>query len=107
MTPKHPRHPNQLAEAIIDIATGEGSDLPPQESKNPAAIKRGRKGRFSWRESSSRQMSAAERKASALRLFVLGGLVLANFFASPRKHSSFHLDWSGFFGRRLFGIVCL
>jgi hypothetical protein len=32
MTPKRPRNPNQLAKAIIDIATGEHLDAPPDDS---------------------------------------------------------------------------
>ena len=38
--PKRPRDPNQLAKAIIDIATGEKSDrdpAPEEQGKDPAA----------------------------------------------------------------------
>ena len=40
-THKRPRDPNQLAKAIIDIATGERDDAPPN-GKDPAAVQRGR-----------------------------------------------------------------
>jgi hypothetical protein len=35
--PKRPRDPNQLAKSIIDIATGERGDAPPND-KDPAAL---------------------------------------------------------------------
>jgi hypothetical protein len=35
-----PERPNQLAKAIIDIATGERPDVPPDD-KDPAALQRG------------------------------------------------------------------
>jgi hypothetical protein len=47
MTPKRPRDPNQLAKAIIDIATGEKPDrdpTPEEQGKDPAAAALGRKG---------------------------------------------------------------
>jgi hypothetical protein len=36
--PKRPRDPNQLAKSIIDIATGERPDTPPND-KDPAAVR--------------------------------------------------------------------
>jgi hypothetical protein len=45
--PKRPRDPNQLAKAIIDIATGEMPDrdpTPEEQGKDPAAVALGRKG---------------------------------------------------------------
>jgi hypothetical protein len=44
---KRPRDPNQLAKAIVDIATGQVPDRPPtpeEEGKDPAAVALGRKG---------------------------------------------------------------
>ena len=41
--PKRPRDPNQLAKAIIDIATGQAPITPPDD-KDPAAVQRGRLG---------------------------------------------------------------
>ena len=40
MIPKRPRDPNELAKAIIDIATGERPDVAPDD-KDPAAVQRG------------------------------------------------------------------
>lgn len=42
--PKRPRDPSQLAKLMIDIASGEVSDSPPQNDKDPAAVERGRAG---------------------------------------------------------------
>ena len=42
--PKRPRDANQLAKLIIDIATGEQSDMDPNAGKDPAAVALGRKG---------------------------------------------------------------
>jgi len=45
--PKRPRDPNQLAKAIIDIATGQRPDrdpTPEEQGKDPAAVKRDRLG---------------------------------------------------------------
>jgi hypothetical protein len=43
---KRPRDPNQIAEAIVDIATGqvEHIDTTPESGKNPAAVALGRLG---------------------------------------------------------------
>jgi hypothetical protein len=41
--PKRRRDPSQLAKSIIDIATGQGPAAPP-DSKDPAAVQRGRMG---------------------------------------------------------------
>jgi hypothetical protein len=41
--PKRPRDQNQLAKLIVDIATGEETDAPP-ESKDKAAQALGKKG---------------------------------------------------------------
>lgn len=46
-TPKRPRDYNQLAKAIIDIATGEKPDrdpTPEEQGKDPAAVAMGKKG---------------------------------------------------------------
>jgi hypothetical protein len=42
--PKRPRDPNQLAKAIIDIATGGQPEHDPDAGKTPAAVELGRKG---------------------------------------------------------------
>lgn len=43
-TPKRPRDPNQLAKLIADIATGETTESPLENGKDPAAVALGRKG---------------------------------------------------------------
>ena len=40
MFPKRPRDPNELAKAIIDIATGERPDVA-EDDKDPAAVQQG------------------------------------------------------------------
>ena len=42
--PKRPRDPNQLAELIVGIATGEIEERDQNEGKDPAAVKRGKAG---------------------------------------------------------------
>jgi hypothetical protein len=44
---KRPRDPNQLAKAIVDIATGQEEDrepTPEEQGKDPAAVSLGRRG---------------------------------------------------------------
>lgn len=36
--PKRPRDPSQLAKLMIDIASGDASDAPPPNEKDPAAV---------------------------------------------------------------------
>lgn len=58
--PKRPRDPNELAKAIIEIATGQIEDKPPvdpNDGKNPAAVALGRKGG----EARAKGMSAKRR----------------------------------------------
>lgn len=42
--PKRPRDPNQLAKAIVDLATGEVEEVDPDAGKSKAAQELGRKG---------------------------------------------------------------
>lgn len=67
--PKRPKDPNQLAKSIIDIATGEAPDNGPltEQQKDPAAVERGRKGGLVGGKARAAKMTAAERKASALK----------------------------------------
>jgi hypothetical protein len=62
---KRPRDPNQLAKAIIDIATGECDDAPP-DGKDPAAVQRGRLGGLKGGKARAEKLTPAQRKASAL-----------------------------------------
>lgn len=45
-TPKRPSDPNQLAHAVVGIATGDLEDAPPVDhaAKDPAAVALGRRG---------------------------------------------------------------
>ena len=67
---KRPRDPAQLAKLMIDIASGEVEDrapTPEEQGKDPAAVKRGRLGGIKGGKARADKMSAAERKAGALR----------------------------------------
>jgi len=63
--PKRPRDPNQLAKAIIDLATGEGSDAPAPNETDPAAVQRGRLGGVKGGKARAEKLTPAERKAAA------------------------------------------
>jgi hypothetical protein len=71
MTPKRPRDPNQLAKAIIDIATGETPDrdpTPEEEGKDPAAVAMGKKGGKARAEGmTAEKRSEIAKKAAAKR----------------------------------------
>ena len=62
---KRPRDPNQLAKLIVDIATGEVEDAPPDEGKNPAAVELGRKGGLKGGKARAAKMTPEERSAAA------------------------------------------
>lgn len=64
--PKRPRDPNQLAKAIIDIATGQTPLVPP-DNKDPAAVERGRLGGLKVGKARAERLSPEKRKASALK----------------------------------------
>jgi len=64
-SPKRPRDPNQLAKAVIDIATGERPDAPPND-KDPAAVQRGRLGGLKGGKARAEKLTPAQRKTSAL-----------------------------------------
>jgi hypothetical protein len=63
--PKRPRDPNQLAKAIIDIATGERPDAPAPNDKDPAAVQRGRLGGLKGGKARAEKLSPRERRAAA------------------------------------------
>jgi hypothetical protein len=63
---KRPRDPNQLAKAIVDIATGEAQDDAPENvGKDPAAVALGRKGGLKGGKARAAKLSAAERSEAA------------------------------------------
>jgi len=65
--PKRPRDPNQLAKFIVDVATGEGMAIAPEEDKDPKAVARGRAGGVLGGRVRAMQMTKEER-AEAARL---------------------------------------
>ncbi|MFI4991611.1 MAG: histone H1 [Solirubrobacterales bacterium] len=64
---KRPRDPNQLGKLIVDIATGEAEDAPPQSEKNQAAVELGRKGGLKGGKARAAAMTADERSQAARR----------------------------------------
>jgi hypothetical protein len=64
---KRPRDPNQLGKLIVDIATGETTDVSPDDGKNPAAVALGRRGGLKGGKARAASMTAEERKDAARR----------------------------------------
>ena len=64
---KRPRDPNQLAKLVVDIATGDAEDTPPNEGKDPAAVALGRKGGLKGGKARAESMTPEQRSASAAR----------------------------------------
>jgi len=65
---KRPRDPNQLAKLIVDIATGEAEDTPPEDAgKDPAAVALGRKGGLKGGKARAAKMTPEERSEAARR----------------------------------------
>jgi hypothetical protein len=62
---KRPRDPNQLGKLIVDIATGEADDTPPESEKNPAAVELGRKGGLKGGKARAAKLTSEQRKDSA------------------------------------------
>jgi len=61
-----PRDPNQLAKAVVDLATGQRSPEPVRE-KDLAAIARGRLGGIKGGTARAANMTAEQRSESARR----------------------------------------
>lgn len=67
---KRPQDANQLAKAIVDIATGETSDnapMPVAHGKDPAAVSLGRRGGLKGGRARAAKLDAEERQAIARR----------------------------------------
>jgi hypothetical protein len=64
---KRPRDPNQLARAIVDIATGQVEDSQPslESGKNPAAVALGRLGGLKGGKARAAKLSARKRSEIA------------------------------------------
>jgi len=63
--PQRPRDSNQLAKAVIDIATGAADDQDPYEGKNPAAVELGRLGGHKGGKARARKLSPKRRREIA------------------------------------------
>ena len=67
---KRPKDPNQLAKAIVDIATGQIEDsepMPEERGKNPAAVALGRLGGLKGGKARAATLSKAKRAEIARR----------------------------------------
>ncbi|HEV3094729.1 MAG TPA: hypothetical protein VGY30_09475 [Solirubrobacteraceae bacterium] len=62
---KRPRDPNQLGKLIVDLATGEADDTPPEDTRDPAAVALGRKGGLKGGKARAAKMTPEERSESA------------------------------------------
>jgi hypothetical protein len=62
---KRPRDPNQLGKLIVDLATGEVEETPPEDPRDPAAVALGRKGGLKGGKARAEKMTAQERSESA------------------------------------------
>jgi hypothetical protein len=64
---KRPRDPNQLGKLIVDLATGEADETPPEDLRDPAAVALGRKGGLKGGRARAAKMTAEERSEAARR----------------------------------------
>ena len=70
-TPRRPRDPNQLAKAVVDLATGEAqAEAAPERPKDPAAVSLGRRGGLKGGKARAEALTAEERSAVARRAAV-------------------------------------
>lgn len=65
--PKRPRDPSQLAKLMVDIATGEVSDAPPPNEKDPAAVERGRAGGLKGGKARAEKLTPENRQKQSVR----------------------------------------
>lgn len=69
--PKRPRDTNQLAKAIVDIASREAEPDPPvKNGKNPAAVALGRLGGLKGGKARAEKLSPKKRSAIAKKAAV-------------------------------------
>jgi hypothetical protein len=64
---KRPRDPNQLAKLVVDLATGEADETPPEDTRDPAAVALGRKGGLKGGKARAERMTPEQRSESARR----------------------------------------
>ena len=60
-----PRDPNQLAKAVVDLATRQREPDPPAPEKNAAAAEMGRRGGLIGGKARAAKLTPEERRASA------------------------------------------
>ncbi len=77
---KRPRDANQLAKLIVDIATGEVTDSPVEDGKNPAAVALGRLGGAKGGKARAEKLTEDERREIASMLLGSGGRQRLNIF---------------------------
>lgn len=65
--PKRPRDPNQLAKAVVSLATGETTEAPNHGGKNAAAVELGRLGGVKGGKARADALSPKERSEIAKR----------------------------------------
>lgn len=63
--PKRPRDANQLAKAIVDLATGEAEEKKPESEKDPAAVALGRKGGLKGGKARAEKLTPEQRSEIA------------------------------------------
>jgi hypothetical protein len=64
-TRKRPRDANQLAKFVVDLATGDATELPTYEGKNPAAVALGRLGGRKGGKARAKRLSPERRSEIA------------------------------------------
>lgn len=62
---RRPRHPNQRAKLIVDIATGEADDPAAADGKDPAAVALGRRGGLKGGKTRPARMTPEQRSEAA------------------------------------------
>jgi hypothetical protein len=63
--PKRPKDTNQRAKAIVDLATGEKTEVVPKDTRNPAAVALGRLGGLKGGKARAKILSAKKRSQIA------------------------------------------
>ncbi|MFZ2114573.1 MAG: hypothetical protein WAU77_12700 [Solirubrobacteraceae bacterium] len=64
---KRPRDPNQLGKLIVDLATGEATEIDPNAGKDAAAVELGRKGGLKGGKARAAKMTPEQRSEAARR----------------------------------------
>ena len=64
-SPKRPRDVNQLAKLVVDLATGQASEVRLDDGKDPAAVSLGRRGGLKGGPARAAKLTAVQRHDSA------------------------------------------